>query len=213
VDIRVDANCGWKDPEVALRQISVLRQFGVSSIEEPLPPRDWDGLAYLTAKSSIPICVDESLTNAEDAHTLIARRACHMFNLRLSKCGGVFNFLRLADIASAAGLQYQVGCHVGETGILSAAGRHLFMALPNAVHAEGSFGRLLLQTDLTTPGVEFRFGGKAKRLKGAGLGVELRAPLDQFCTNYTCVRIGAQSISVRSAKPEPAAASSHANAL
>jgi muconate cycloisomerase len=187
VDIRVDANCAWKDPEVALQQISALRRFDVSSVEEPLPARDWDGLAYLAAKSAIPICVDESLTNAEDAHTLVERRACQIFNLRISKCGGILNCLRLADLARGAGIRYQVGCHVGETGILSAAGRNLFMALPDALHAEGSFGRILLKTDLTRPRVQFGMAGKAKPLRGAGLGIDLRLPADRFGTNYTCI--------------------------
>jgi L-Ala-D/L-Glu epimerase len=187
VDIRVDANCAWKDPEVALRQIRALQRFNVSSVEEPLPARNWDGLAYLADKSPIPICVDESLTNAEDAHTLVERRACQLFNLRISKCGGILNCLRLADIARSAGIRYQVGCHVGETGILSAAGRNLFMALPDALHAEGSFGRILLKTDLTRPTVQFGPRGKAKPLTGAGLGIDLRLPLDGFGTNHTRV--------------------------
>jgi muconate cycloisomerase len=213
VDIRVDANCAWKNPEVALRRIDFLRRFDVSSVEEPLPARDWDGLTHLTARSSIPICVDESLTNAEDAYTLIARRACHIFNLRISKCGGILNCLHLADIASAAGIQYQVGCHVGETGILSAAGRHLFMALPHALHAEGSFGRFLLRADLTRPRVEFQWRGNAKRLKGAGLGVELRSPLDQFCRNYTCAPNHDQSMHVPPAEPIAEAARGRASVL
>ena len=187
VDVRVDANCAWRNPEVALRQISALQKFDVSSVEEPLPARNWDGLAYLAARSPIPICVDESLTNVDDAHTLVERRACQIFNLRISKCGGILNCLHLADIARSAGLRCQVGCQVGETGILSAAGRNLFMALPDALHAEGSFGRILLKTVLTSPTVQFGLGGRATPLTGAGLGIDLRLPLDRLGTKYTCL--------------------------
>ena len=200
VDIRVDANCAWKDPEVALRHISSLQRFDVSSVEEPLPARNWDGLAYLAGKSPIPICVDESLANAEDAHTLVDRRACHIFNLRISKCGGILNCLRLADIAGFAGIRCQMGCHVGETGILSSAGRNLCMALPDVLHAEGSFGRILLKTDLTRPWVQFGPGGKAKPLTGPGLGIDLRLPLEQFSTN--CTRLFFASQPAMMARPD-----------
>ena len=49
---------------------------------------------------------------------------CDLFNLRLSKCGGFIPTLRLAQFAKRHGLGYQLGCQVGETAILSAAGRH-----------------------------------------------------------------------------------------
>ena len=48
-----------------------------------------------------------------------------MFNVRLSKCGGIIPSLRIIGLAQRYGLGLQLGCHPGETAILSAAGRHV----------------------------------------------------------------------------------------
>jgi L-alanine-DL-glutamate epimerase-like enolase superfamily enzyme len=173
VEIRVDANGAW-DPDVALKRIHELQNLGVLSVEEPTHPHDMDALAYTASRSPLPICVDESLATLADARQLIERRACHIFNLRLSKCGGLLNCLRIAEMADNAGIGYQVGCQVGESGILSAAGRCLLMRLDGALQAEGSYWRLLLREDLTRPAVRFGLGGCARGLRGPGLGVGVR---------------------------------------
>jgi muconate cycloisomerase len=174
VDVRIDANGAWA-PEVALERIHALKPFGISSVEEPTRPRDLEALTYVAHRSPVPICVDESLTNLSDAEQLLDRRAGHIFNLRLSKCGGFFNSMRLAKLAQKNQLRYQIGCQVGETGILSGAGRCLLMRLDDALHAEGSYARLLLKRDITRPVVRFGLGGAARALQGPGLGVNVDA--------------------------------------
>jgi L-Ala-D/L-Glu epimerase len=115
VDFRVDANGAWT-PEMALERIHALKPFEISSVEEPTRPRDLEGLSYVAHRSPVPICVDESLATLSDAEQLVDRRAGHIFNLRLSKCGGLLNSIRLAKLAQANRLRYQIGCQVGETG-------------------------------------------------------------------------------------------------
>jgi muconate cycloisomerase len=67
----------------------------------------------------------------------------------------------------------QVGAQVGETALLSAAGRHLAAFLPDVVAVEGSFGRRLLSEDLSPEDVAFGYGGVAPLLGGVGLGVDV----------------------------------------
>ncbi len=180
VDLRIDANGVWT-PELALKRIHQMREFEVSSVEEPTAPREIDGLSYVARRSPIPVCVDESLTTLEDGERLIQNRACQIFNLRLSKCGGLLNTLRLAEMARAHGLRFQLGCQVGETGILSAAARRLLMCLDDTLHAEGSYSRLLLREDLTEPALRFGLGGVAGALRAPGLGMQVREEsLDKF---------------------------------
>ena len=185
VDIRVDANGAW-DPETALARICALQRFGISSVEEPTRPRDLDGLSYVAHRSPVPICVDESLVTLSDAERLMDRQACHIFNLRLSKCGGLLNTMRLAKLAHSNRIQYQIGCHVGETGVLSAAGRRLLMSLDDALHAEGSYSTLLLKDDITEPAVRFGFGGIGRTLRDPGLGVSVHpGALSKFSVDRT----------------------------
>jgi muconate cycloisomerase len=81
--------------------------------------------------------------------------------------------LKIAQIARDRELGFQIGCQVGETGILSAAGRHLAALLPDAKHLEGSYDRFLLNANLTVGPVSFGYGGRARPLTGPGLGVEV----------------------------------------
>jgi len=172
IDLYVDANCAWSF-EQAVERIEQLAEFDISLVEQPIPRGDIDELAQLRKLSSVPIMVDESLITLADGRALIDAGACDFFNIRVSKCGGLSNCLSLARMASSAGLQYQVGAHVGETAILSAAGRHLGLALPEARYIEGSSGGFLLSEDLCTPAVQFEPGGKGYPLTAPGLGVNI----------------------------------------
>jgi muconate cycloisomerase len=96
-----------------------------------------------------------------------------MLNLRLSKNGGLFRVLSLAREADASGLAYQLGCMVGETGILSALGRMTASLLPRAVYLEGGYDDVLLAGNVTTRSFGFGPGGRAEIVRGRGIGYEV----------------------------------------
>jgi L-Ala-D/L-Glu epimerase len=171
-DLRVDANCAWTADQ-ALDAIGRMRQYGISAVEQPLAADDLEGLRRVTAATTETIIVDESLRTEEDAHRLVEARACDAFNIRVSKCGGLLASRRIGHIAAEAGLACVVGAQVGESGLLSAAGRHIAASLPSVRYVEGSAGRLLLKEDLTTENVLPGLGGKARTFRGPGLGVHV----------------------------------------
>jgi muconate cycloisomerase len=105
-----------------------------------------------------------------EARALVEAKACDAFNVRVSKCGGLRASVRIADIAADAGLAVIVGAQVGESGLLSAAGRHLAACVAPR-YLEGSAGRLLLRRDITRERVLPGRGGRARPHPGAGLGV------------------------------------------
>ena len=113
----------------------------------------------------------DQVCSVEDARELIKRKGCDIFNLRVSKCGGLINTGRLFQMAHDAGLICQLGAQVGETGILSAAGRHIATRLGELVWHEGSYGKILLEADITEPDVTVGPGGRAPALDTPGLGV------------------------------------------
>ena len=108
-----------------------------------------------------------------DAEAAIANKTCDLFNIRLSKCGGFLGSARLAATAHAAGLGYQLGCHPGESGILSAAGRHWAHRVANIRYLEGSYDRFLFSKLLTNEDLSFGYGGRARPINGPGLGVTI----------------------------------------
>jgi muconate cycloisomerase len=171
-DLRVDANCAWNADE-ALRAIERLRPARISAVEQPVPGDDHEGLRRVTAATSEKIIVDESLRTLEEARLLAETKACDAFNIRVSKCGGLLQSARIADVAAGAGLECVVGAQVGESGVLSAAGRHLAAAI-RPRYVEGSAGRLLLKEDVTAENVMPRRRGLARAFTGPGLGVTVK---------------------------------------
>ncbi len=172
VDLRLDANEAWHCDEVASK-LAPLMPFLPSSVEQPVPHSEVAGLRQVRSEISIPIMLDESLCCREDAERAIAGETCDLFNIRLSKCGGISRSLELVAMARQHGMGYQLGCQVGETGILSAAGRHFACNVPDIRYLEGSFDRFLVRDALTEQDLTFRYRGKGTRLHGCGSGISI----------------------------------------
>lgn len=172
VDLRVDANEAWH-PENVLRHARALAPFGITCIEQPVAHEELAALGELRRELGVQVMLDESLTSLYDAHEAIRLDACDLFNIRISKCGGLVRSLQLALLAHEQGLGYQLGCHPGETGILSAAGRHFACVVSGIRYLEGSYDHHVLATVPTTPDITFGYGGRALRISEPGLGVAL----------------------------------------
>jgi len=170
--LRADANGGW-DLEQAQRALPALERFGVSALEQPLPPADDHRLPALAEQTNCDLIADESLLTIEDAEELIEVGGVRVLNIRLAKNGGLLPALRIARRALAAGLDVQLGCLVGETSILTAAGVAFLEACPRVRFAEGAFGRLLLRADVTERPLRFGRGGRIRPPTGFGLGLHV----------------------------------------
>jgi muconate cycloisomerase len=170
--LRIDANCAWR-PEDALKRLEAYGPIRLDGVEQPVAHDNIEGLAWLTARSSVPVIVDESLVSFGDAENLAVRKACHIFNIRISKCGGLLGAFRIRDLARQAGIGCLLGAQVGETAILSAAGRQFATRSGDLRFCEGSFGTFLLEQDIGLQDLTFGTGGLAVALDGAGLGVEI----------------------------------------
>jgi L-alanine-DL-glutamate epimerase-like enolase superfamily enzyme len=172
MELRVDANEAWPAAE-AVRRIQALEPFGISSVEQPSPHAELAALAEVRRQVRTPLMLDESLCGMVDAERAIAVGACDLFNLRLSKCGGFIPTLRLAQFAKAHGLTCQLGCQVGETAVLTTAGRHFSASVGGLRFLEGSYDRHLVREALGTRDFTFGWGGWAPALPGPGLGVTI----------------------------------------
>ena len=173
VELRADANGAWSADE-AIEQLQRLARFKLQSIEQPVRADDLAGMKRARQESGVAIMADESLVTLDQARLLIELGACDYFNIRLSKNGGIGASLAIARLAQEAGVKIQVGAQVGETGILSSAGRTLAAHLPALAFAEGSFGTWLLAEDVTFENVAFGLGGRAPLLQGRGLSVTVK---------------------------------------
>lgn len=172
MDVRLDANEAWPAAEVVGR-VRPLLPFRPTALEQPVPHAEVDALADLRPRLGVPVMLDESLCGWPDARRSIGRGTADLFNVRLSKCGGIVPSLRIIALAQRSGLGVQLGCHPGETGLLSAAGRHVASQVRGLRYVEGSYDGFILAENLTVQDLTFRYGGWAPPLSGPGLGVEV----------------------------------------
>ncbi len=172
MDLRVDANEAWTPANVRQR-IEELKPFGITAVEQPIPHEEVHALRAVRQGLGVPIMLDESLCSMVDAERAADHGWCDLFNLRLSKVGGFTRAVRLAQFARKRKLGYQLGCQVGETAILSAAGRHFATSVAGIRYLEGSYDKHLVREALGKKDVSFGWGGWAPALTAPGLGIDL----------------------------------------
>ncbi|MFQ5566825.1 MAG: enolase C-terminal domain-like protein [Paracoccaceae bacterium] len=171
--LRVDANNLFKAADDCARHLDALRAR-VWAIEEPLAARNRDGMREVAAATGTMTILDESAVRSDDLADVEGPN--WIVNLRVSKHGGLLRSLDMLRMARRRGLGLILGCHVGETGILTRAGLALAAACGNElIAAECGYGGYLLARDLTQPRLRFGFGGVLRTPSGAGLGVSVRS--------------------------------------
>lgn len=173
-DLKIDVNGVW-DYETALQHRDLIRKYNVKVVEQPMPPGDpgLSAFAEILKEDGIAVMADESVCALADAEAMIAAGDYDMVNVRLSKCGGLVKSWQLIDYLRKHDISFQIGCHLGESGLLSAAGRTLSLLCKDAKYYDGSYDSFLLKENITRQHVSFEKGGKAGPLPGAGWGVEV----------------------------------------
>ena|ERR1043166_9869 len=117
--IRVDANAAWT-PEQAVKMATLLESLRIEYIEQPVRADDLEGLAYVHERSPLPIIADESCVVSTDIPAVVGRVSG--INIKLSKCGGLREALRMIATARSHGLKVMAGCMIETSlGITAAA--------------------------------------------------------------------------------------------
>jgi len=162
--LRVDANAAWT-PKRALAMIPLLAELGVEFVEQPVASHDIDGMRFVRERSVLPVVADESCVTSADIPRLVG--AVDGINLKLSKCGGLREALRLIAAARAHGMAVMAGCMIESSLGISAAAQ--LAPLLDYVDLDGA---ALLADD---PFVGATIAGGIVRIPDApGLGVERR---------------------------------------
>ena len=109
--IRIDANQGW-EPKQAVRLLNQMQEKGldIEFVEQPVKAHDIDGLKYVTERSYVPVLADESVFSPEDAVRIMQTGAADMVNIKLMKCGGLYNALKIVSAAEVYGVECMIGC-------------------------------------------------------------------------------------------------------
>jgi muconate cycloisomerase len=190
-DIRVDVNCSW-NRKLAFEHIPLIKKYKIKVVEQPMMPDESD-IADFAARmqtEGVILMADESACSLVDMEKIAKEGYYQMVNVRLSKCGGFRNSLKIIDYLRTKGILFQIGCQLGESGILSAAGRALCLLCGDAVYYDGSYDEFMLKENTTSENVSFEPGGKAGPLNGPGLGVKVDAQrLKNICYDSEIISI------------------------
>jgi L-Ala-D/L-Glu epimerase / N-acetyl-D-glutamate racemase len=181
-DLKIDVNCAWNE-DLGLEHIPLLKKYRVKVVEQPMISGDPAIAEFAEAieDSGILLMADESACSYEDMEKIVNEGYYNMINIRLSKLGGFRKSLKVIEYLRKKRLPFQIGCHLGESGILSAAGRTLSLLNRDSKYYDGSYDRFLLKENITRKDVSFGVYGEAGPLTAPGLGVGInRSALDRL---------------------------------
>jgi L-alanine-DL-glutamate epimerase-like enolase superfamily enzyme len=118
--IRIDGNEGW-DIDTARALTPELIELGVEFVEQPFPAGDLEPFyAYRALRPRLPVLIDEGCKDLASVADVAAY--ADGIVIKLSKCGGIREALRMIHAARALNLQVMLGCMIeSELGISQAA--------------------------------------------------------------------------------------------
>jgi L-alanine-DL-glutamate epimerase-like enolase superfamily enzyme len=171
VSLLADANARYSVADVRA-SLPVLAEAGAGWLEEPFPPyraRDWRDAARI---ATLPLAAGENCYTRYEFQRLIDDGCVSVLQPDLSRCGGITEALRIAALASAAGLP--ICTHGSHTGLNMAASVHFLASIANAGYFEGDGSAdNPLRSELCSASYELGPDGKVSPLTGAGLGVDV----------------------------------------
>ncbi len=164
-----DANSAYTlgDAELFRR----LDEFGLLMIEQPLAWNDIIDHAQLQAAIQTPICLDESILDAEEGRKAIGLGACRIINIKLGRVGGHADAKRLHDICQEHAVSVWCGGML-EAGIGRA--HNIAMSTQSNFRLPGdvSASKRYFERDIIDPEVEVDSHGRIHALNEAGIGFQ-----------------------------------------
>jgi len=128
IRLRIDANQGWSPKEAVFFMERIAREnICIDLLEQPVHAKDYKGMKFVRDNTDVPVYADESVFSPRDAMEIIHMDAVDGINIKLMKCGGIYNALKIVAIAESAG----IGCMIGsmmESHIGVTAAAHLAAA-------------------------------------------------------------------------------------
>jgi L-Ala-D/L-Glu epimerase len=169
VVIRIDANQGYTVDQT-IEFYKKTTHLNIELIEQPLPAKAVKEMKALPDEIKMKIAADESLISPKDALELVKPpRASAIFNIKLMKCGGVSQGLKIADIALQEGVDLFWGCN-DESIVSITAALHAAFSCTNTKYIDLD-GSLDLGRDEVTGGFILKDGYMSCSDK-PGLGLE-----------------------------------------
>jgi len=130
-EILIDANQAWSLDD-SLKFVNAVKELKIELIEQPVIADDLASLKTITNATEIPVLADEAAFNLEDVKKVVESQSADMINIKLMKCGGLTNAVKILEYAR----ENDVICMLGsmlEGPISINAALHLAMAYSDVI--------------------------------------------------------------------------------
>lgn len=169
IPLRIDANQGWKADDVP-EILHAMQPYGIQYCEEPIARWNFMALPHIRKNGPIPIMADESCCNHHDAERLVQIGACDLLNIKLGKSGGIFDALKIIDIAEKNNMAIQIGGFL-ESRLAFTASTHLALK-SDAVRYFDFDTPLMFVDDPIIGGISYGAHGEITLPETPGLGAQ-----------------------------------------
>ncbi|MDP4179073.1 MAG: enolase C-terminal domain-like protein, partial [Bacillota bacterium] len=95
--------------------------YDIEFVEQPVKAFDIEGLKFVTDNVETDILADEAVFGPLEAIKIVSMRAADLINIKLMKCGGIYNALKIINIAESCGIECMMGCMLESKIGISAA--------------------------------------------------------------------------------------------
>jgi len=163
--IAIDVNQGWKDKFFVYDMLCWLKEKNILFVEQPMPKEMKEEMQWLKEKSPVLLFGDESVQRLNDITE--AAQIFHGINIKLMKCTGMSEAIKMIERARELNLKIMIGC-MSETSCANAAAAQL-APLTDWADLDGP---ALIKKDLFS-GFEVK-NGKVKPNNLPGIGVYLK---------------------------------------
>jgi len=160
VRIRLDANNLWAGrAEEAINYLKALNGH-TFAIEEPVGACNAEDMSRVSTAIGLPVILDESLCTFDDLSQYKNLPGKFIANIKVSRVGGIIRALRLIEELKKLGWSVIIGCHVGETSLLTRAALiPAHVAGESLIAQEGAFGDYLVEREPVDPILKFGRNG------------------------------------------------------
>ncbi len=172
VDILIDAGLGYgDDAATAVRVARELEELGIGWLEEPFVPDAYEAYAELADTVDLTIAAGEQDVTRWGFRELIERGHVDLVQPDVTRCGGITETLRIAELAREHGVETVP--HAWKSGIIKAASLHVNAVLPDARYQEYCVAETPINTGLTVERLPIEADGCVAVPTAPGIGVTL----------------------------------------
>jgi L-Ala-D/L-Glu epimerase len=167
--IFIDANQLYT-PEIAIRTINRMAEYGLAMAEEPVPIGLGSYRKKVADAITVPLLSDDSVFTLLDTRRELQEGAISVVGIKTTRTG-IYDSTRILHLAEAYGIPCWVGSQ-GVSGVGALASAHFASAFRNIPFPADLTAFLRQEDDLLENPIEVR-GGKIEVPAGPGIGVKI----------------------------------------